>query len=114
MSITNKIPCTFAEYDLAQKSLSSLRTTLEKAVAAPAGSKLHRGIAYFQQGIAHWDAFLASHVPVEGYALYGRGWHHPHLRYTQPRRISPGAAFLMFRFSLPRSWAGCAARSPAH
>ena len=67
MSISNKIPCTFAEYDLAQRSITSLRATLEKAVAAPAGSKLHRVIAYFQQGIAHWDAFLSSHAPVEGY-----------------------------------------------
>lgn len=67
MSITNKIPCTFAEYNLAQESLASLHATLEKAVAAPVGSKLHRGIAHFQQGIAHWDAFLASHAPVEGY-----------------------------------------------
>ena len=45
MSTIDKIPCTPAEYSLAQQSLASLRTTLEKAIAAPNGSKLHRGVA---------------------------------------------------------------------
>lgn len=67
MSTIDKIPCTPAEYSLAQQSLASLRTTLEKAIAAPAGSKLHRGVSYFQQGIARWEVFLASHTPVEGH-----------------------------------------------
>ena len=55
------ISCTPAEYHAVQQSLTSLRATLEKAAAAPAGSKLHRGIAYFQRGITRYEAFLASH-----------------------------------------------------
>lgn len=64
--MSDLISCTPAEYHAVQQSLASLRATLEKAAAAPVGSKLHRGIAYFQRGITRYEAFLASHAPVEG------------------------------------------------
>ena len=70
--MSDKIFCTPAEYRAAQQSLASLQATLGKATAAPAGSKLHRGIAYFQRGITRYEEFLASHAPVEGYVPAGR------------------------------------------
>lgn len=59
------ISCTPAEYRMALESLASLRATLERAASAPAGSKLHRGIPYFQRGVQRWEEFLAVHSPVE-------------------------------------------------
>ena len=56
------ISCTPAEYRMALESLASLRATL---ASAPAGSKLHRGIPYFQRGVQRWEEFLAVHSPAE-------------------------------------------------
>ena len=59
------ISCTPAEYRMALESLASLRATLERAASAPAGSKLHRGIPYFQRGVQRWEEFPAVHSPAE-------------------------------------------------
>ena len=59
------ISCTPAEYRMALESLAALKATLERAVSAPTGSKLHRGIPYFQRGVQRWEEFLAVHSPAE-------------------------------------------------
>ncbi len=59
------ISCTPAEYRMALESLAALKATLERAASAPTGSKLHRGIPYFQRGVQRWEEFLAVHSPVE-------------------------------------------------
>lgn len=68
------ISCTPAEYRMALESLASLRATLKRAASAPAGSKLHRGIPYFQRGIQRWEEFLAVHSPAEDSVPAGRSY----------------------------------------
>lgn len=66
------ISCTPAEYRMALESLAALKATLERAASAPTGSKLHRGIPYFQRGVQRWEEFLAVHSPVEDSVPTGR------------------------------------------
>ena len=66
------ISCTPAEYRMALESLAALKATLERAASAPTGSKLHRGIPYFQKGIQRWGTFLAVHSPNEDSVPAGR------------------------------------------